>query len=148
MKFIQCIAVSVCVLLFGSCIEKDVRLYVKIDSSCEKCCKNIKFPVYVSGDIEAVLTTGERALIERELSTSALVKVLILGNEGMEETLEICQECVVPLTSGLSQIGEIMSGYLPADDAGDSDNVYAYYDMIFFENEDMHLNITCSAASN
>ncbi len=129
-------------ILFGSCIETRVRLYVEVDNSCETCCKNVEFSVYINNNEQSRIRVGDRILIEKTVSTLTTLTVAMVDNNNVTT----CKQCIIPQIN--NQLDYNLSNYtsLTDFDAGQNivNDLYVYYNTVFFENEDLNIMVKCT----
>ena len=122
------------VLTTASCIDKNVRLYVEVDNSCKSCCNNLLFKVNLDDLYYGAATVDHRLLVEQPIGTTSEIAVFLAEDESRKNHPEKCAQCI-----NASINNSLWRTELP------SDKNYAYYNrLLLFENEDIHINITCN----
>ena len=118
----------------SGCIDKNVRLYVEIDETCESCCDDLLFNVSLDDVHFGAAALNDRLLVEQPIGTTTEIAVTISENDGRENHPDRCSQCI---NSSINN--SLWRTELPAD------NNYAYYNrLLLFENEDIHIDITCN----
>ncbi len=132
MKIIRLFLIVSAVVL-GSCVEQNVRLYVKVDDSCASCCDDVDFSIRLNDREETRIGVSEETLIERPITTSVFLGILAGADDPESEKTDQCRNCVV------SRLNRTLLLQKKGNDPGP----YVFYNLVFFENEDIHINLRC-----
>ena len=126
-----------CAAAFPSCVEENVRLYVEVTDSCRYCCDDLQFKVLYDDVDELTLEAGQRVLLEHPPGSNGKLTVSAHQKANKKNHPLKCQKCV---NSKINVQGWTV---IPDDEA------YVYYNhLIYFQNEDIHVNITCHPPSS